>query len=95
MKHVHFQNDLTTMAMPHNMDLICQIYVVVGYVHCNLNSHQIALALGYRSGSNELHYTLQQVRDVFGYVTGVASSPSQYNVYRLWVCTYWSLLFLF
>lgn len=72
------------MNVPHGMSLNSQIAVVVGYVHCNLNSSQIALALGYRSGSSYLYYTLQQVRDVFGYLARVASDPPGYNVYFLW-----------
>ena len=72
------------MAVPHGMDLASQIAVVVGHVHCNLNSHQIALALGYRPGSGDLHFTAQQVREIYYYLKTMAPDPKESNVYYLW-----------
>ena len=72
------------MAVPHGMELNCQIAVVVGHVHCNMNSQQIALALGYRPGSGNLHYTAQQVREIYAYLRSMAPNPQGNNVYYLW-----------
>lgn len=72
------------MAVPHGMELSNQIAVMVGHVHCNLNSGQIALALGYRPGSGDLYYTAQQVREIYDYFKTIAPTPQRYNVYYLW-----------
>ena len=72
------------MAAPDPMDLESQVAVVVGHVHCNLNSHQIAQALGYRPGSGDLYYTAQQVEEFYLYLKTIAPEPQKYNVYYLW-----------
>ena len=74
----------TNMSVPYGMHLQSQIAVVVGYVHCHLTAQQISLALGYRSNSNDLAYTWNQVTEVFNHLRNIANIQSDYNVYYLW-----------